>query len=123
MWEDFLNHKCDIYHLQTETDEVGYGIKPVERAGSYPEEADITDVACHFGVKSESVAIIQHDPYPVLTGQIKLALPAGTDIRINDKVVSKESGIAYLVKDVPRDIHGHHISVLISRADEVENAI
>lgn len=123
MWEDFLNDECDIYHLQKDTVDPGYGMDPQENPGTYTEEPDLAGVKCHFGVKSDTLVLNQHDPYSVLTGQIKLALPLGTDIRMNDRVVSCGSGITYTVRDVPRTVHDHHVFALISRADEMENAV
>ena len=36
MFEDFMNHRCNIYHLEDGTVDVGYGIKErtVKKTGS-----------------------------------------------------------------------------------------
>ena len=49
-FEDFLDHLCDIYHDREEQVTPGYGL-PASPSFSYPEEPDISEQACHFGVK------------------------------------------------------------------------
>lgn len=123
MFEDFLNHVCDIYHLEDFQLDVGYGIKKaVERR--HEEAPSEVDVKCHFHIaQNDLLKIVQREPYSSLEGNNKLTLPAGTDIRENDKVVDKENGIAYRV-GVPKKVHGgHHIVVMVMRMEGVESAI
>lgn len=123
MFDDFLNHRCNIYHLTDGTVDVGYGIRKNttrETEGTASE----TDVPCHFQVKaSDTLRIVQDEPFSALDGEIKLTLPAGTDIRENDTVESQCTGLKYRA-GVPREIHGgHHITVKLYREGGVKSAI
>lgn len=118
--EDFFDHKCRIYHLKDEEISVGYGVKSSpgkayenEPAGMFP---------CHFYVKSDGNSLAQYDPYTAVEGTIKLSLPAGTDIRMNDKVCWEETGLDYRA-GLPRDIRGHHIAVTLYRWDDARGMI
>ena len=123
MFEDFFNHTCNIYHLDDEAVSVGYGIVTGDTRipGDSPDEEN---VACHFYVKqSNSLRIVQHEPYSGLDGDVKLALPYGTDIRQNDMVEDCDSGLRYRA-DIPKVIHNnHHITVMLKRIEGVRNAL
>ncbi|MCI9530297.1 MAG: DUF3599 family protein [Lachnospiraceae bacterium] len=121
MFEDFLDHKCDIFHLVDSPTPGGYGIKAAARmvpTGKAAEE----DVPCHFHTGGGSLQIVQGEPYSSLEGQVKLSLPIGTGIRKNDIVQSRETGLRYRA-DVPREIRGHHIIVTLRREGGVKGAI
>lgn len=106
-FEQFLNDLCDIYHVQKDTGSPGYGLNK-QPTFSYPAEPDVPGVACHFGVKSESTSINQTAPVNVKESRIKLTLPTGTDVRLNDKIIDKKNGYEYIA-EIPHDVHGHHI--------------
>lgn len=116
MIEDFYNDLCDIYHIVEEQQTPGYNL-PTSPSHSYPDEPDIASLPCHFGVKSQSVSIAQREPQAVMEARIKLILPAGTDVRLNDRIVNKATGYEYTA-ELPQDIHGHHIFVYIKRREE-----
>lgn len=122
-WEDFFNHKCTLYHTIEGTQNLGYGIKN-EHSFSYPEEAEEkdTDIPCHFHVKTGTVQISQGEPLNEYYARVKLSLPIGTDIRINDRVVSRETGFSYTA-ELPRMVQNHHIIVYINRDGAVKEAI
>ncbi len=123
MFEDYLNHTCNIYHIASEVVNVQYGLKVthIKRAGKEPDEKNIP---CHFHIRlNSSLRISQKEPYTVLTGEEKLTLPAGTDIRINDVIEDCRNGIKYRA-GLPKEVHGgHHIIVTISRDDGAEEAL
>lgn len=123
MFEDFLDHTCNIYHLVDEKMNVGYGVKAATIKVPQQEAAEI-NVPCHFHIKSNSgVRIVQKEPYAALTGETKLTLPPLTDIRINDVVEDCRNGIRYRA-GLPVSVHGeHHIIVMISREDGMEAAL
>ena len=53
-WEDFLNHRCDIFHLINAGDTGAFGIRA--DAHLVPEETPIeTDVHCHFHIKQNNL--------------------------------------------------------------------
>ena len=112
--EDFFDHTCNIYHLQNEDIEIGYGIK--DKKYFYNYTADIENVQCHFYIKTPE-QFIHNDPQPSVTGRIKLALPIGTDIRTNDKVINNVTGLGYIA-EVVHNIREHHIMVYLFRDDE-----
>ncbi len=115
MIEDLFDHTCDIYHAVKETVSRGYGLPDsVGEKLVYPDKPDIASQACHFGVKSGQIMVVQQEPQRDLDGRLKLTLPAGTDIRVNDKVVSGTSGYIYTA-EIPRNIRDHHVSVMIKR--------
>lgn len=121
-WEDMLNHKCDIYHIAKKEMNLGYGITDTEHF-LYPAEPDLADVPCHFHIKTGNLQLVQTDPLDILQARIKISLPFGTDIRTNDKVVSHETGYAYMA-EVPRVIHNnHHIIAYLKREKPVKGAI
>ena len=115
-FEDFLNHLCDIYHDREEQITPGYGL-PASPSFSYPEEPDISEQVCHFGVKSQSVTITQTAPANLLESKIKLTLPIGTDVRLNDKIVECATGLEYTAEQ-PVNVRGHHLFVYIKKIGE-----
>lgn len=121
MFEDFLNHRCDIYHTALQDVHAGYGIRAA-RVAECPEEPSISDVPCHFHLK-DGLSVMQKEPYTALVGTVKLTLPFGTEIHENDYVKSRETGYMYRA-EVPRVVHGsHHLIVILRREDGVKGAI
>ncbi len=114
MFKDFLTHKCDIYHGKKVEVKGNFGLT----AGfeyTYEEEPDITAQICHISVKGTgSLSLNQGEPFNAYQGKLKLVLPYGTDIRLNDKVVSCETGLEYIA-EFPRNIQKHHVMVYIHR--------
>ena len=102
-FEDFLDHLCNIYHDREAQVTPGYGL-PASPSFSYPD----------FGVKSQSVTITQTAPANLMDAKIKLTLPAGTDVRRNDKIVDCMTGLEYTAEQ-PINIRGHHVFVYIKR--------
>ena len=111
-----LDHKCDIYHIVEEQASPGYGLA-CSPSFSYPDKPDISEQVCHFGVKSQSVSVTQTAPANLMEAKIKLTLPAGTDVRLNDKIVDCTTGLEYTAEQ-PINIRGHHIFVIIKRTEE-----
>lgn len=111
--ENLLDHKCDIYHIVREDASPGYAL-PASPEFSYPSTPDLAAVPCHFGVEFESVPITQREPQTEIDSEYKLTLPKGTDVRLNDKIVSGQTGLEYTA-GVPRNIRNHHITVKIRR--------
>ena len=115
---DLLDHKCDIYHLSKTKKSPGFGLQPSE-VSEYPKKPDEKGVICHFGVESLETNVTQKNPQNVLQEKIKLTLPVGTNVRINDKIVDCESGFEYTAER-PKTIRNHHIFVYIKRTKEQE---
>ncbi len=113
MIEDFFDHKCDIYHVKSESASPGFGL-PTSIKYTYSEEPDISGQVCHFGIKSANITVVQNNPTNDMDSRIKLTLPFGVDIRVNDKIVSKETGYAYIA-EIPRHPRNHHTFVYIKR--------
>ena len=113
--ENFFDHRCDIYHITEEQASPGYGL-PSAPAFSYPEEPDISGLECHFGVRSMSVNITQTQPINVMDARIKLTLPKGTDVRLNDRIVDCGTGYEYTA-DEPHNIRGHHIFAYVKKKE------
>lgn len=116
--EKLLDHKCNIYHLRKTQKSPGFGLPPSE-AFDYPEKPDEKEIICHFGIESLDTRTEQKNPQNVLQEKIKLTLPIGTDIRINDKIVDCESGLEYMAER-PKPVRNHHIFVYIKRTKEQE---
>lgn len=114
--ENLLNHTCDIYHIIGGEKTPGYGL-PSSPSFSYPEEPDISGQACHFGVRSASITIAQTAPVNLMDARIKLTLPIGTDVRLNDKIVDCETGQEYTAER-PINVRNHHLFVYIKKIDE-----
>ncbi len=112
-FKDFLNHRCNIYHNREEQTSPGYGLA-ASPSFHYPEKPDISGQECHFGVKSQSVTVTQTAPANLMDAKIKLALPMGTDIRINDKIVDCATGLEYTAEQ-PVNVRDHHIFVYVKR--------
>lgn len=113
--EDLLDHSCNIYHMVKTDKSPGYGL-PTAATFSYPEAPDLKGVRCHFAVGRATAFVSQGKPQTTLEGKTKLVLPAGTDIRINDKVVDLSNGMEYTA-ELPRNIRGHHVAVTLRRED------
>lgn len=113
MIEDFFDHTCDIYHLVIKSDDRGYGL-PEQSTFAYGTTPDISKSKCHFHIMHESTRISQEEPEKKLESRMKLSLPIGTEVKLNDKVVFLETGLAYTA-EIPRDIRGNHISVWVHR--------
>ena len=122
MFDDFFNHSCNIYHLVDEAVNVGYGI---QAADTRTEDVQAEEnVPCHFYVRqNDQLRVVQNEPYSSIDGDIKLALPYGTDIRVNDTVEDCDTLLRYRA-GVPRVVHGnHHIIVTVRRKEGEPNAI
>lgn len=117
-FETMLNHKCDVYHMQRDDMSPGYGL-PSSPSFSYPDTPDIADLQCHFSVKTGTRVVVQNEPQADYQAQIKLVVPLGTDIRLNDKVVDKSSGYEYTT-DIPVQVRAHHLFVMLSRKSAQE---
>lgn len=115
-FEGLLDHLCDIYHIQEGQESPGYGLAS-SPFFSYPAEPDICAQKCHFGVRSQNVSVTQTAPANLMDAKIKLTLPAGTDVRLNDKIMDCETGLEYTAEQ-PRNIRGHHIFVFIKMKDQ-----
>lgn len=114
--EQLLDHACDIYHIIEAEASPGYNL-PASPSFSYPTEPDISGQKCHFGVRFQNMTVVQTAPANLLDARIKLTLPAGTDIRLNDKIVDCDTGLEYTAEQ-PRSIRGHHIFVYVKRTGE-----
>lgn len=122
MFEDFLDHTCNIYHMEVSPVNAGYGIQAADTRTEGGEF--LLGVPCHFYVRqNDFLRIVQNEPYSSVDGDIKLALPYGTDIRMNDTVEDCETLLRYRA-GVPRTVHGgHHIIVTLRRREGEPNAI
>lgn len=125
MFEEFLNHTCDIFHTVVETVSPGYGITQTQekRLAEVSDTPDLEGIPCHFHIRSNGVRLVQAEPYSDIEGEVKLTLPYGTDVRENDMVRDCEKGLMYRA-GIPRTIHGnHHIIVMLKREGGVKTAI
>lgn len=113
--ESLLDHTCDIYHIQKEGKSPGYKLV-ASPSFSYPEEPDITGQSCHFGVKSANVTITQTTPANLMDAKMKLTLPLGTDVRLNDKIVDCTTKLEYTAEQ-PVNIRNHHLIVFLKRKE------
>lgn len=109
MFRDFLNDRCDVYHLRREDMAPGYGV-PAHAAASYPKEPDLTDVPCHFNRRGGFGHLTQGEPARAVYATIKINFPRGTDIRLNDRIVNNANGMTYTAGP-PMEIRRHHIAV------------
>ncbi len=115
-WEDFFNHKCSLYHAKEAAQTPGYGL-PTSPSFSYPDEPDVADVPCHFnqgGSGGTINTLVQNLPEHAYEDRIKLALPIGTDVRVNDKVLDQRTGL-FFIAEIPRNIRDHHLYVWVKR--------
>ena len=116
-WEEFLNHTCDLYHVISTDTSPGYSL-PASPLHSYPDKPDEESVPCHFaqgGSGGTVNTMVQRLPEHDYEDRIKLVLPFGTDVRLNDKVVDHRTGHIYYA-EIPRIVHGnHHIYVYVKR--------
>lgn len=118
-FEDLLDHKCDIYHMVKGERDMGFAIK--QGKYSYPNVPDIENVQCHFNVNANATLTQTESANEfIYTG--KLQLPAGTDIRVNDRVVDKDTGLEYTA-EIPHNIRDHHMMVTIQRKGTVKGAL
>ena len=122
-WEDFLNHTCDLYHVVSTDTTPGYGL-PGTPKHSYANVPDLVDVPCHFKQGSSGVVgntIKQELPQKDYNARLKVVFPAGTDVRLNDKVVDHRTGMVYYA-EIPRTIYGqHHVYVWVNREGPEEH--
>ena len=121
--EDFFDHTCTLFHAEKGSNNLGYGISDKNHF-SYLDVADEKDsnVPCHFSVKSGTYQVAQGEPQNAYAARLKLSLPIGTDIRVNDKVVSGVTGYAY-VAEIPRNVRNHHIIVYVNRSGTIKEAL
>ena len=114
--EDFFDHTCSLYHVVGTEDSPGYGLQDSPHF-DYPREPDEANVPCHFaqgGAGGTVNTLVQKLPEHAYEDRIKLALPIGTDVRINDKVIDHRTGLEYYA-EIPRNIRNHHIYVWVKR--------
>ena len=115
--EALFDHSCDIYHLIKTEKSPGYNL-PGSPNHTYPDKPDENGVECHFTVREgHNTSISQNEPQNEYSARIKLNLPVGTRININDKVVDCTTGLEYTAVTPPRNIRGHHIIVYVARTE------
>jgi hypothetical protein len=125
MFDDFLDHTCNISHTEQTTTEGGYGIKARIHSrladGSTPE---LVGIPCHFHSKTgNTVRVVQNEPFSSTDGEMKMSLPAGTDVRVNDIIEDCRNGLKYRA-GVPSTVHGgHHIIVHLYAEGGVKTAL
>jgi hypothetical protein len=117
-FESMLNHKCDVYHIKRADASPGYGL-PTSPSFSYPETPDISGLPCHFNVKSGSRVVVQMEPQANYEAKIKLNLPLGADIRLNDKIIDASTAYEYTA-EIPITIQAHHMYVMLKRTTAQE---
>lgn len=52
-----------------------------------------------------------------MDAKIKLTLPIGTDVRLNDKIIDCETKLEYTAEQ-PVNVRGHHLFVYIKKIGE-----
>ena len=52
-----------------------------------------------------------------MDSRIKLTLPLGTDVRLNDKIVDCDTGLEYTAEK-PINVRNHHLFVYVKKIDE-----
>lgn len=119
-FENFLDHTCDIYHAIKSEKSPGFGL-PGAPSFTYGDTPDIAALSCHFHVSGFSPTFTEMEPNTNMTVTEKLSLPAGTDVRLNDKIVDLKTGVEYTA-GVPRNIRDHHMVVQLHRR-EVQKAL
>jgi len=121
-FQDLLEHTCDISHLRRQDKSPGYGL-PESPAFDYPQSPDETGVPCHFHIVRRhhigGQSIRQEEPFARYQARIKLSLPAGTDVRLNDRIEDTRGGHRYIAEN-PREVRGHHIVVMLRRPEGEE---
>ena len=117
-FDTMLNHKCAVYHVIRTDKSPGYNL-PASPSFSYPDEPDIAELPCHFGVKGGAGVVVQTEPKANYEAKIKLTVPMGTDIRLNDKIINTETGYEYTA-EVPMTVREHHMFVMIKRTSSQE---
>lgn len=115
-FNNLLNHKCDIYHLIEGEASPGYGLA-ASPSFAYPNAPDVVGQKCHFGVRSQNVSITQGEPANLMEAKIKLTLPAGADVRLNDKITDCATGFEYTAEQ-PVRVREHHQFVYIKPKGE-----
>lgn len=112
--EKLFDHTCDIYHVVKEEKDVGYGL-PSSSLFKYNDTPDLVDVPCHFHVKdSVTTTLSQNEPQATYESRVKVGFHIDADIRLNDKIVHKQTGLEYYA-EIPKRIRGHHASVTVQR--------
>ena len=64
-----------------------------------------------------TATITQTQPVNIMDAKIKLTLPIGADIRLNDKIVDCKTGLEYTAEQ-PVDVRGHHLFAYIKKIGE-----
>lgn len=123
MFEDYMNHTCNIFHLKGEKIKIGYGIKATDTKSADVESSE-SGVKCHFHLKMNNyLRVSQKEPHAVVEGDVKISFPPGTDIRQNDIVEDCRNGIKFRA-GIPKEVHGgHHIIVTVSPLEGVSEAL
>ena len=116
-FSDFLDHTCDIYHMEKgQNKELGFGLEG-EPSFDYPDNPDESSVPCHFN--STSTSLKQKEPNDDLEIRTKLNLPLGTDLRLLDKVIWNDTGLEYTVISPPRTVRSRqgvgHVYAYVER--------
>lgn len=122
-FEDYLDDRCDIFHVITKTVGAGYGIRQSIVKQTQIKEAAESDVPCHFHFNRNNTSLRQDEPYSAITGTQKVSFGPETDIRLNDMIRDCSNGLYYRVGP-PRYVHGkHHIVAEVQREDGVKGAL
>lgn len=115
MYNDFLNDRCNIYHLQLKSQSLGFGIEDESVKMEYSAEPDLADVPCHFNRHGLFEGLTETNASRVYHGVSKVQFPLGTDIRMNDRIEDIATGTTYTAS-VPWIVgRSHHIAVQVTR--------
>jgi hypothetical protein len=117
-YQSLLTDRCDIYHLQSESNSIGYGV-PVSHSGQrffYADEPDAADVPCFFTETGRTNFITQGEPNNIVSRSFLVHFLPDVDIRVNDKIVW--NGQAFKLQP-PRKIRNHHWEVIAVQEDSL----
>lgn len=118
-FEQLLDHKCNIYHMESKETSLGFGV-PTEEF-TYPDKPDEKDIDCHFNVNcSENLQQTDNANVYTVNGKVNFAL--GTDVRVNDKIVDLRNGLEYIC-EIPKRIRDHHLIAIVHRTGTGKGAL
>ena len=118
-FEDLLDHKCNVYHVNSDETSLGFGVETKEF--TYSDKPDIENVDCHFNT-NRTDSLQQTDNANVYTVNGKVNFALGTDIRVNDKIVDLSNGLEYIC-EIPKQIRNHHLIAIVHRTGAGKGAL
>lgn len=113
---NLFDHSCNIYHQIIQEKELEYGLKS-SNVYTYENEVSEKYIPCHFKNINDQ-RITQKEAFYASYDDIKVILPFGTNVVLNDKIVNAQTNEQYIA-GFPINYRNSHIIVRLRKIESL----